>query len=75
MNSESRVSYFFLGLGIGTAVGILLAPKSGADSRTYLRLKTREGTRYLKTQGEQLASSAAETVERGKRTLHDRYRT
>jgi gas vesicle protein len=71
MEANDRFSYFFLGLGLGTAVGLLFAPKSGTDSRNYLRLKTQEGATYLKNQGEQLANSAAETVERGKRTLQD----
>jgi gas vesicle protein len=71
MEANNRFSYFFLGLGLGTAVGLLFAPKSGTDSRNYLRSKTQEGATYLKNQGEQLANSAAETVERGKRTLQD----
>jgi|SRR5580658_5049043 gas vesicle protein len=71
MEANNRFSCFFLGLGLGTAVGLLFAPKSGTDSRNYLRSKTQEGATYLKNQGEQLANSAADTVERGKRTLQD----
>jgi len=59
METDNRVGYFFLGLGLGTAVGLLVAPKSGAESRNYLRSKTQEGTSYLKNQGEQLVNSAA----------------
>jgi gas vesicle protein len=75
METYNRFGYFFLGLGVGTAVGLLFAPKSGADSRNYLRSKTQEGTRYLKNQGEQLVNSATETVERGTRTLVDQVRS
>src|ERR1022692_2148747 len=56
METDNRVGYFFLGLGLGTAVGLLFAPKSGAESRNYLRSKTQEGTSYLKNQGEQLVN-------------------
>ena len=75
METDNRVVYFFLGLGLGTAVGLLFAPKSGAESRNYLRSKTQEGTSYLKNQGEQLVNSATETVERGKRTLQDQVKS
>ena len=75
METDNRVGYFFLGLGLGTAVGLLFAPKSGAESRNYLRSKTQEGTSYLKNQGEQLVNSATETVDRGKRTLQDQVKS
>jgi gas vesicle protein len=75
METDNRVVYFFLGLGLGTAVGLLFAPKSGAESRNYLRSKAQEGTSYLKNQGEQLVNSATETVERGKRTLQDQVKS
>ena len=69
MADESKFSYFFLGLGLGVAVGILFAPQSGEDTRALLRDKAGEGTDYLKKQGETLRESAGEVVERGKSTL------
>jgi gas vesicle protein len=69
MADESKFSYFFLGLGLGVAVGILFAPQSGEDTRALLRNKADEGTDYLKKQGETLRESAGEVVERGKTTL------
>jgi gas vesicle protein len=69
MESASKLGYFFLGVGLGTAAGLLFAPKPGAEARNYLRSKTQEGTDYLKNQGQELVNSATETVERGKRTL------
>ena len=33
MDDDKRISYFFLGLGIGAAVGILFAPKAGDETR------------------------------------------
>jgi gas vesicle protein len=69
MADESKFSYFFLGLGVGVAVGILFAPQSGEDTRALLRDKAGEGTDYLKKRGETLRESAGEVVERGKTTL------
>jgi gas vesicle protein len=71
VESDNRFGYFFLGLGLGTAVALLFAPKSGEEIRNYVRVKTQEGTTYLKNQGEQLVNNATETVERGKRTVQD----
>jgi gas vesicle protein len=69
MTDESKFSYFFLGLGVGVAVGILFAPQSGEDTRALLRSKAGEGTDYLKKQGETIRDSAGEMVEKGKANL------
>jgi gas vesicle protein len=72
MEDDSRLSYFFLGLGLGVAVGVLFAPKSGAETRQYLRNKAEEGTDYVRRRGEELKQSAADAVERGKESLRRR---
>ena len=41
MGEDNKLSYFFLGLGIGVAAGVLFAPKSGAETREFLRAKRR----------------------------------
>ncbi|MCS7024029.1 MAG: YtxH domain-containing protein [Bryobacteraceae bacterium] len=66
MDEERRLSYFFLGLGIGVAVGILFAPKSGEETREIIRSKAEEGTEYLRRRGSELRESASELIERGK---------
>ena len=43
MEDDSKLSYFFLGLGLGVAAGVLFAPKSGAETREFLRSKAEEG--------------------------------
>jgi HAD superfamily hydrolase (TIGR01509 family) len=55
MNSNSAL-YFLTGLGIGAVAGILYAPKSGSDTRDFLRSKSEEGARYAR----QTASDAAD---------------
>jgi len=69
MEDDNKLSYFFLGLGLGVAVGVLFAPKSGAETREYLRSKAEEGTDYVKRRAEELRDSAADAVDRGKETL------
>lgn len=69
MADESKFSYFFLGFGIGVAVGILFAPHSGEETRALIRDKTGEGAEYIKKRGEALYDSAGDLMERGKSTL------
>jgi gas vesicle protein len=66
MEDDNRVSYFFLGLGLGVAVGVLFAPKSGEETREFLRSKAEEGTDYVKRRADDLRESAADAIDRGK---------
>lgn len=66
MDEDKRLSYFFLGLGIGVAVGILFAPKAGDETRGLIRDKAGEGADYVKRRSGELKESASELVERGK---------
>lgn len=66
MEDNNRLSYFFLGMGIGVAIGVLFAPKSGEETRRLIREKADEGRDYVKTRGEDVKGSATELVDRGK---------
>lgn len=66
MEEDRRFSYFFLGLGLGVAVGILFAPKSGEETRELLRTKADEGKDYLKRRSEEWRESAGELVDKGR---------
>jgi len=66
MEDDNKFSYFFLGLGLGVAVGLLFAPKSGAETRDLLLTKADEGKEYLKRRTSDLRESAEEVIERGK---------
>lgn len=70
MADEKKLSYFFLGMGIGVAVGILFAPKSGEETRRFLREKADEGKDYLKKRGDNLMDSATDIVDRGKSAIN-----
>jgi gas vesicle protein len=67
---ENKATYFFLGLGLGVAVGMLFAPKSGEDTRNLIRSKAGEGKEYLKRRGEEMVDSASDVVERGKSVVN-----
>ena len=72
MEDDNRLSYFFLGLGLGVAVGVLFAPKSGAETREFLRSKADESADYVRRRSDELREQAADAIDRGKQSLHRR---
>ena len=69
MDDDNKFSYFFLGLGLGVAAGLLFAPKSGPETRDLLRSKADEGKDYLKKRSTEVRDQAADVLERGKSTV------
>lgn len=69
MEDDNRISYFFLGLGLGVAVGVLFAPKSGEETRELIRNKANEGADFVKRRGSELRDQASGAIDRGKETL------
>lgn len=66
---KNGLSSFLLGLGVGVGIGMLLAPKSGEETREFIKNKAGEGTGYLKQRGDELRQSATEWVDKGKEAL------
>lgn len=66
MEEDNKFSYFFLGLGLGVAVGLLFAPKSGAETRELIRSKADESKDYLRRRSTELRDSANDAIERGR---------
>lgn len=69
MEDDNKFSYFFLGLGLGVAVGLLFAPKSGSETRDLLRSKADEGKDYVTRRSSELRDSAIDLVEKGKTAM------
>jgi len=69
MDEDSKLSFFFLGLGLGVAAGVLFAPKAGAETRDFLLSKANEGADLAKRRAQDLREQANETLERGKSTV------
>src|SRR5271168_3115190 len=65
-NVGSKVTYFLVGLGIGSLVGILFAPKSGEETRDFLSKKADEGKDFAQRKARELRERADELIERGK---------
>jgi gas vesicle protein len=66
---KNGFSSFLMGLGVGVAVGMLFAPKSGQETREIIKDKTGEGTDYLKQRSSDLKQTASEWVDKGKEAL------
>lgn len=66
---KNGLSSFLLGLGVGVGIGMLLAPKSGQETRDFIKTKAGEGTDYLKHRGEEFRHTASEWVDKGKEAL------
>ena len=65
-NIIPRGNYFLVGLGIGSLIGVLFAPKSGEETREYLSQKADEGREYAQRKAQELRERAEDLVERGK---------
>jgi gas vesicle protein len=69
MDDDNKISYFFLGLGLGVAVGVLFAPKSGAETRSLLKSKAEEGADYVKRRGAEFRDTATDALDKGKQAV------
>lgn len=65
-NGGSNLAFFLAGLGVGAALALLFAPKSGEETRDYLAQKAGEGRDYVTSKGRDLRRQAEDLVERGK---------
>jgi gas vesicle protein len=63
---DFNFAYLLLGIAIGTAAGVLLAPRSGEEIRNDVRRRAREGLDYLSEQAERLRDRSEKVVNRGK---------
>lgn len=70
MEDDNKFSYFFLGLGLGVAAGLLFAPKSGPETRDLLRSKADEGKEFLKRRSAEVRDQASDAIERGRSTVN-----
>jgi gas vesicle protein len=78
MEDKNGFAYFLLGLGVGVAAGILLAPKAGEETRELLKTKANEGADFLKARANESAdylktraTDGAEFVRRKKDDIRD----
>lgn len=65
-NGGAKLGYFLAGMGIGAMLALLFAPRSGEETRQYLRERAEEGLDAAKRQVRELREHAADYAERGK---------
>lgn len=68
-NNGGGILWFLAGLGIGAALGVLYAPKSGKETRDDLARYAQEGSGYVKDRARQYRDQANQWVERGKEVV------
>jgi gas vesicle protein len=68
-NGSNSILWFLAGLGVGAVVGVLYAPKSGAETREALREKLEEGREFVTAKTGEVREQAGEWVQRGKEAI------
>jgi gas vesicle protein len=64
-----KALYLVLGAMIGATIALLLAPRSGVETRKLLVAKAREGADLVSNRAKSVAGKTSEYVERGKELL------
>jgi gas vesicle protein len=64
MNNKDNTLGFIVGFGCGVGIALLLAPKSGGETRSVIANKARKATDRLKHQVAGLRDSATELLEK-----------
>lgn len=64
-----KALYFVLGAMIGAATALLLAPRTGEETRNLIVSKAREGADIIANRTKAVAGKTSEYVERGKDLL------
>jgi gas vesicle protein len=65
-NIALKVGCFVAGVGVGAVVALLLAPKTGEQTRKLIARKAEEGKEFVASKGKQFRGQAEELVEKGK---------
>jgi len=61
-----KAIWFLAGFSMGAVVALLLAPKSGEETREFIGKKTEEGRDYVTAKGKEFRKAAEDLVDKGK---------
>ncbi len=64
-----KALYFVLGAFIGAATALLLAPRSGEETRKLIASKAREGADFVANKSRTVADRTTSYIDRGKEIL------
>ena len=70
MNSKD-VGLMALGIGLGAAVGLLCAPRSGKVTRRFVRVKANSARFAVRDRSLQFKNSASDKVEQAKQGIRE----
>ena len=68
-SAGEKALYLLLGAAIGAATALLLAPRSGVETRKLILTKAREGADLVANRTKSVAEKTSTYVERGKELL------
>jgi gas vesicle protein len=67
--SGDKTLFFMLGAFIGAATALLLAPRSGEDTRKILASKARDSADFMANRSRDVADKTSSMLDRGKELL------
>ncbi len=70
-NGGAKAVWFLAGVSVGAVMALLLAPKSGEETREFIGKKAEEGRDYVTTKGKEFRRVAEDLAGKGRRTAED----
>jgi len=71
MDENNNFGWFLAGAVIGASAALLLAPKSGKDTRHYLSKTTKDSREAMESSGRELMDRGKDLYDRGKKIVED----
>ena len=65
-NGGAKAIWFLAGFSVGAVVALLLAPRSGEETREFIGKKAEEGRDYVTAKGKEFRRAAEDLVDKGK---------
>ena len=68
---KRKISWFLMGLGVGTTVSLLVAPAVGEDLQEQIASSARKGAKNAKRQSRQAIETLSDFADRGREKVND----
>jgi gas vesicle protein len=68
--ARPRTAWFFVGVGVGAVVSLLLAPAAGEDLREKLASSAREGAENASQRSRETVETISDFVDRGREKIN-----